>query len=443
MLVDDASEQNGHYECLKKCEEWGFKVSSNMRKCSSFEEIMEFIRYWDEERKLLPVATDGVVLKVNSLRQQRHLGYTAKSPRWAIAYKFKAERVRTRLNEVTYQVGRTGAVTPVANMTPVHLAGTVVKRASLHNNDIIAQLGLHIGDMVYVEKGGEIIPKVVGVDVAARTSELQPVTFITNCPECGTELLRYEGEAAHYCPNSSGCPPQIKGRIEHFISRKAMNIDSLGPETIDDYFNRGLIKDAADLYEIDVNDINGVNGTKIKSAQKIVQSIKSSTNIPFERVVYAIGIRFVGETTAKILAKKFKTMDAISNATIEELTDIEGIGNVIAQSVVQYFKDPVNAQFVARLKAYGVAMSMPENNEVCTDVLKGKKIVISGVFSHYSRDEYKDIIEDNGGKNVGSISSSTSFVLAGSNMGPSKLEKASKLGVPIVTEEEFLNIIGK
>lgn len=444
MLTDDPDKCEGHYECLKACERWGFKISSDMKKCSTIEEVIDFIHYWDVQRKYLPVATDGIVLKVNSLRQQKHLGFTAKSPRWAIAYKFKAERVCTRLNEVTYQVGRTGAVTPVANMEPVQLAGTIVKRASLHNSDIINQLDLHIGDMVYVEKGGEIIPKVVGVDVSARTSTMPPVVFVKKCPECGVELVRFEGEAAHYCPNSTGCPPQIKGRIEHFISRKAMNIDSLGPETIDDYFRRGLIKDSADLYRIGVQDINGVNGTKMKSAIKIVQSIAASTAVPFERVVYAIGIRFVGETTAKIIAKKFRNIDALANATIEELKEIEGVGDVIAQSVIQFFNDPINIGFIERLKKYGVTMSIPESCENdCSEILTGQKIVISGVFSRYSRDEYKDLIERNGGKNVSSISSSTSFILAGANMGPAKLEKANKLGVKIVTEDEFLEIIGK
>jgi DNA ligase (NAD+) len=329
-------------------------------------------------------------------------------------------------------------------MEPVQLAGTIVKRASLHNSDIISQLDLHIGDMVYVEKGGEIIPKVVGVDVSARTSTMTPVAFVKKCPECGVDLVRFEGEAAHYCPNSTGCPPQIKGRIEHFISRKAMNIDSLGPETIDDYFRRGLIKDSADLYRIGVQDINGVNGTKMKSAVKIVQSIAASTGVPFERVVYAIGIRFVGETTAKIIAKKFRNIDALANATVDELKEVEGVGDVIAQSVIQFFNDPINIDFIERLKNYGVTMSIPESCENdCSEILTGQKIVISGVFSHYSRDEYKDLIERNGGKNVSSISSSTSFILAGANMGPAKLEKAKKMGVKIVTEDEFLEIISK
>lgn len=442
--TNDTGMPIGHYECLKRCEKWGFKVSADMKKCSNLEEIIEFIHYWDTERKFLPVATDGIVLKVNSLRQQKHLGYTAKSPRWAIAYKFKAERARTRLNEITYQVGRTGAITPVANMDPIQLAGTVVKRASLHNNDFIDQMDLHIGDMVYVEKGGEIIPKVVGVDITARTPDMPTASFIKTCPECGTELVRFEGEAAHYCPNSSGCPPQIKGRIEHFISRKAMNIDCLGPETIDEYYSCGLIKDAADLYKINVQDINGANGTKMKSALKIVQNIKASTATHFERVVFAIGIRFVGETTAKILAKKFKSMDALALASMDDLKEVEGIGDVIAQSVVQFFSTPTNTDFIARLKGHGVTMEIASSSDLKqSNILDGKKIVISGVFTHHSRDEYKEIIENNGGKNVSSISSSTSFVLAGNNMGPSKLEKASKLGVEIISEDDFLKIISK
>jgi DNA ligase (NAD+) len=421
---------------------WGFKISQGMKKCKTVQEVLDFIDYWDTERKNLPVATDGIVLKVNSLRQQRHLGYTAKSPRWAIAYKFKAERECTRLNEVTYQVGRTGAITPVANMDPVQLAGTVVKRASLHNADIIQQLDLHIGDMVYVEKGGEIIPKVVGVDKSQRTADMQPVRFITHCPECGTPLIRIEGEAAHYCPNDSTCPPQIKGRIEHFISRKAMNIDSLGPETVDDYWQRGLIHDIADLYTLTVADICGNNRGRVKSAQKVVDSIKASLQVPFERVVFALGIRFVGETTAKLLARSFKTMEALENATLEQLLAVDGVGQVIAESIIHYFHDERCLAILERLRQAGLQMSLSEETLAGqTDILSGQSIVISGVFAQHSRDEYKAIIEQNGGKNVGSISKNTSFVLAGENMGPAKLEKAQKLGVRIVNEEEFLKMI--
>jgi DNA ligase (NAD+) len=443
MLTDDSDNCEGHYECLKACERWGFKISSDMKKCSTIEEIMDFIHYWDIQRKYLPVATDGIVLKVNSLRQQKHLGFTAKSPRWAIAYKFKAERVCTRLNEVTYQVGRTGAVTPVANMEPVQLAGTIVKRASLHNSDIISQLDLHIGDMVYVEKGGEIIPKVVGVDKDQRQPGLQKVQFIKTCPECGAELVRFEGEAAHYCPNDNACPPQIKGRIEHFISRKAMNIDSLGPETIDDYYQRGLIHDISDLYKITVADICGVNKTRVKSAQKVVDGVMSTFQVPFERVVFAIGIRFVGETTAKLIARHFKSMNALRNATVEQLMEVDGVGQVIAESVVKYFQDFNNVEIVDKLAAYGIQMQLSEEQiSAQTDKLEGKSIVISGVFQKHSRDEYKAIIEQNGGKNVGSISKKTTFVLAGENMGPSKLEKAQSLGVAIVSEDEFLAMLG-
>ena len=442
LLGDEIGNDGFHYENLQKAREWGFKISDGMKKCKTVDEILDYINYWDKERKNLPVATDGIVLKVNSLRQQQHLGYTAKSPRWAIAYKFQAERACTRLNEVTYQVGRTGAITPVANMNPVKLAGTIVKRASLHNADIIQQLDLHIGDMVYVEKGGEIIPKVVGVDKTQRTPDMQPVHFITHCPECGAELLRIEGEAAHYCPNDTACPPQIKGRIEHFISRKAMNIESLGPETVDDYYQRGLIHNIADLYLIKASDISGAKNERAKSALKIVEGVKASLQVPFERVVFAIGIRFVGETTAKLLARNFKTMDALKNATVEQLLDVEGIGMVIAQSVVSYFQEPRNVEIIERLKEYGVQMSLSEealSNQ--STKLAGKSIVISGVFSKHSRDEYKALIEQHGGKNVGSISAKTSFILAGENMGPAKLEKASKLGVQILSEDDFLAMI--
>lgn len=443
FLCERNDNVSGHYESLMKCGKWGFKISEHIRKCKTVDEVLEFIKYWDSERKNLPVATDGIVLKVNSLRQQQHLGYTAKSPRWAIAYKFKAERVCTRLNEVTYQVGRTGAVTPVANMEPVLLAGTIVKRASLHNEDIMEQFDLHLGDMVYVEKGGEIIPKVVGVDKSLRADGMEKVRFIKTCPECGAQLVRFEGEAAHYCPNSIACPPQIKGRIEHFISRKAMNIDCIGPETIDDYFSRGIIKDASDLYHIRVQDISGSYGTRVKLATKIVENINASLAVPFERVVYAIGIRFVGETIAKILAKKFKSIDALAAATLEELTEVDGIGDAIANSVIAYFSDQRNIEFVERLRSAGVAMSVSEDkmSDAGSNVLGGQSIVISGVFSHHSRDEYKELIELHGGKNVSSISSKTSFVLAGENMGPSKLQKAEKLGVRIINEEEFLQII--
>ena len=432
---------DGHYENLEAARRWGFKISEGMRKVRTLDEIYDFINYWDTERKNLPVATDGIVLKVNSQRQQRSLGFTAKSPRWAIAYKFKAERERTRLLEVTFQVGRTGAITPVANMEPVQLAGTMVKRATLNNEDFIRSFDLHIGDYVYVEKGGEIIPKIVGVDTDSREPDAKPVEFIKTCPVCGTPLVRYEGEAAHYCPNDAGCPPQIKGRIEHFISRKAMNIDSLGPETVDDYYRRGLIRNVADLYDIDVQQING-DGSREKSARKIVDGIAASKEVPFERVVFALGIRLVGETSAKLLARHFKNIDALQNATLDELTHIDGIGEVMAKSVITYFHTPENQTIVERLRGYGLRMSLSEEQLAShTELLKGQTIVISGVFQKHSRDEYKAMIEQNGGKNTGSISAKTSFILAGDNMGPAKLQKAEKLGVRIVNEDEFLGML--
>jgi DNA ligase (NAD+) len=440
-LLGENLPADGHYENLEVARSWGFKISEGMRKVKTVEEILDFINYWDTERKNLPVATDGIVLKVNSLRQQRSLGYTAKSPRWAIAYKFKAERECTRLLEVTYQVGRTGAVTPVANMEPVQLAGTTVRRATLNNEDFIRSFDLHIGDMVYVEKGGEIIPKIVGVNIDERPIIAMPVQFIKRCPECGTPLVRYEGEAAWYCPNDAGCPPQIKGRIEHFIARKAMNIDSLGPETVDEYFRRGLIRNVADLYKIDVQQING-DGSRTKSAQKIVNGIQKSKEVPFERVVFALGIRFVGETSARLLARHFKNIDALMNATLEELQEVEGIGEIMAKSIITYFHDEKNLSIVNRLREYGLQMALSEEQTTATsNKLAGQSIVISGVFLHHSRDEYKLIIEQNGGKNVGSISSKTSFVLAGDNMGPSKLEKANKLGIKIISEDEFQEML--
>lgn len=440
-LLGDELPGDGHYENLEKAREWGFKISEGMRKVKTLQEIYDFIDYWDTERKNLPVATDGIVLKVNSLRQQRALGYTAKNPRWAIAYKFKAERACTRLNEVTFQVGRTGAVTPVANMEPVQLAGTTVRRATLNNEDFIRSLDLHIGDYVYVEKGGEIIPKIVGVDIEQRPIIAQPVTFVTHCPECGAKLVRYEGEAAYYCPNDAGCPPQIKGRIEHFISRKAMNIDSIGPETVDDFYRHGLVRNVADLYDIEVQQING-DGSRQKSAEKIVNGIEASKQVPFERVVFALGIRFVGETTARLLARHFKTIDALAAASLQDLLEVEGVGEVIAKSVMTYFRNPVTMMIVERLRGYGLQMALSEEQmSSATDKLAGKSIVISGVFAHHSRDEYKQMIEQNGGKNVGSISGKTSFILAGENIGPAKLQKAEKLGIQIVDEETFLKMI--
>ncbi len=441
-LLGEQLPSDGHYENLQKARKWGFKVSEGMRKVKSLEEIYNFIDYWDIERKNLPVATDGIVLKVNSQHQQRNLGFTAKSPRWAIAYKFKAERERTRLLEVSFQVGRTGAVTPVANMEPVQLAGTVVKRATLNNEDFIRSFDLHLGDYVFVEKGGEIIPKIVGVDTDNRDPDAIPVTFAEICPECGTPLVRYEGEAIHYCPNDTGCPPQIRGRIEHFISRKAMNTESLGPETIDDYYRHGLVKNVADLYDIDVQQING-DGSREKSARKIVDGIEASKQVPFERVVFALGIRLVGETTAKLLARHFQNIDKLMAATLDELTHIDGIGEVVAKSVITYFHTQNNVEIVERLRKYGLQMSLSQEQlDSHTELLKGMTIVISGVFQKHSRDEYKAMIEQNGGKNTGSISAKTSFILAGENMGPSKLQKAEKLGVNIINEDQFLEMIG-
>lgn len=432
---------DGHYENLEMARQWGFKISNGMKKVNSLQGILDFIEYWDTKRKDLPVATDGIVLKVNSLRQQRLLGSTAKSPRWAIAYKYKAERACTPLLEVTYQVGRTGAITPVANMEPVQLAGTTVRRATLNNEDFIRSFDLHLGDYVYVEKGGEIIPKIVGVDTSRRNADAKPVQFITHCPECGAELVRYEGEAAHYCPNDSQCPPQIKGRIEHFIARKAMNIMTLGPETVDDYFLRGLIHNIADLYDLTAQQIDP-SGSKRKSALNVIKAIEDSTKVPFERVVFALGIRFVGVTTAKLLARHFHDIDSLMNASLEQLLEVEGVGQVIAESIIRYFHDETNLSILQRLRDKGLQMRLAEEEIAnASDILKGKSVVISGVFSHHSRDEYKAIIEQHGGKNVGSISSKTSFILAGDNMGPSKLQKAKSLGIEIMNEDQFLALI--
>lgn len=434
---------DGHYENLQAAAGWGFKTSEHMKKAHSLEEVFEYIRYWDTERKNLPVATDGIVLKVNSMRQQKNLGFTAKSPRWAIAYKFQAERALTRLNKVTYQVGRTGAVTPVANLDPVQLSGTIVKRASLHNADIIEGLDLHIGDMVYVEKGGEIIPKITGVDKDARSMLIgEKVKFITHCPECGSKLIRYEGEAAHYCPNETSCPPQIKGKIEHFISRKAMNIDGLGPETVDMFYRLGLIKNTADLYQLTADDIKNLDRMGEKSAENIIKGIEASKEVPFERVLFALGIRFVGETVAKKIAKSFNDIDELKNANLEKLINIDEIGEKIAQSIMTYFANPLNCELIERLKSTGLQLYRREEDlSGYTDKLAGQSIVISGVFTHHSRDEYKELIEKNGGKNVGSISAKTSFILAGENMGPAKLEKAHKLGIKLMSEDEFLTLI--
>ena len=431
-----------HYGNLEAARRWGLKIPDVIKVCHNLQDIFDYIHYWDTERKNLPVATDGIVLKVNSLRQQKNLGFTAKSPRWAIAYKFQAERAETRLNSVSFQVGRTGAVTPVANLEPVLLAGTVVKRASLHNADIIEGLDLHIGDQVYVEKGGEIIPKIVGVNTEARTMMIgEKVRFITRCPECKTPLIRPEGEAAHYCPNDSGCPPQIKGRIEHFVTRKAMNIN-IGPETVEDLFNVGLVKNIADLYDLRITDLLTLERWAEKSARNLMNSLRESKAVPFERVLYALGIRYVGETVAKRLASSFHSIDCLMEASFEQLVDVDEIGDRIAQSVVAYFSDAENRQIVERLRAHGLQMEVSE--EVLanrSERLKGLTFVISGTFTQHSRDEYKAMIEQHGGKNTGSVSGKTSYILAGENMGPAKLEKAAKLGVRIIREDEFLKMI--
>ena len=442
-LLGDDIPGDGHFQNLQAARSWGFKVSEHLKLADNLQEVFDFIDYWDTERRNLPVATDGIVLKVNSLQQQKSLGMTAKSPRWAIAYKFQAEQACTTLRDVIYQVGRTGAVTPVAVMDPVQLAGTTVRRATLHNADVIQSLDLHMGDQVLVEKGGEIIPKIVAVAPESLSAERGlPVRFVDNCPACGTPLIRIPGEAAHYCPNDASFPPLIMGRIEHFISRKAMNIQSLGPETVDEYFNQGLIHDAADLYTLTEEQLLNETASNRKSAQKILQSIQESRNVPFERVLYAIGIRFVGEIAARTLARHFGHIDALASATAESITEINGIGTVIAQSVIRFFSEPKNQAFVQRLKEAGLQMQISEEQaNAQSNLLQGQSVVISGVFKHHSRDEYKAIIEQHGGRNVGSISAKTSFILAGENMGPSKLEKANKLGIRIMNEDEFLEML--
>lgn len=431
-----------HYEMLQKAKSWGFKVSDAVRVAKSVDEVMEYINYWDTERKNLPVATDGVVLKVNSLRQQRELGYTAKSPRWAIAYKFKAERECTRLREVTYQVGRTGKITPVANLDPVQLAGTVVKRASLHNADIISELDLRLDDMVYVEKGGEIIPKIVGVDKDARKENLLPVGFIDKCPECGTPLVRLEGEAAHYCPNEDGCPPQMKGKIAHFVSRKAMDIN-IGEEGIDLLFDNKLIGDVADLYTIDLNMLSRLPGWGVKSAMKLKESVEKSKEVPFDRVLFALGIRYVGESAAKKIAKAFKSIDAIKAASLEQLQEIDEIGESIAGSIKYYFSKEKNNALIERLRDYGVQMELnTEDATVVGDKLAGLNIIVTGSFATpQRRSELEQMVQDNGGKLQSSVNAKTSFIVAGEKPGSSKIKKANELGTKIIGEEEFLAMI--
>ena len=431
-----------HSGCLQAASAYGFKISDAVKVCKTLPEVMDYIKYWDKERKNLPVATDGIVLKVNSLTQQKNLGYTAKSPRWAIAYKFQAERALTTLQSVSYQVGRTGAITPVANLDPVQLSGTVVKRASLHNADIIEGLDLHIGDKVYVEKGGEIIPKITGVEASVRDLFAEKVQFITQCPECGTPLVRDEGEAAHYCPNEAHCPPQIKGKMVHFVSRKAMNIDGLGEETIDLLYRNGLARNIADLYRLKLLDLALLERMGEKSGRRILKSLEASKQVPFARVLFALGIRYVGETVAKRLSSKLKSMQALMSASVEELMSIDEIGESIAQSLVAYFAQDENKQLIADLQDIGLQMAIDEQTQpVGSEVLKGKTIVISGTFVQHSRDELKNLIEQHGGKNTGSISKNTSFILAGDNMGPAKLEKATQLGVPLLSEQDFLALI--
>lgn len=440
-LLGDGIPGDGHYQNMEAARTWGFKVSDAMKLAGNLQEIYDYIEYWDKERKNLPVATDGIVLKVNSLAQQRSLGMTAKSPRWAIAYKFQAEQAETTLRQVVFQVGRTGAITPVANMDPVQLSGTQVRRATLHNADVMAQLDLYVGDHILVEKGGEIIPKVVGKACPTEPGSLK-IDFPTHCPACGAKLIRYEGEAAHYCPNETGCPPLILGKIEHFISRKAMNIMSLGPEIAEFYFNQGLIHDAADLYTLRADQLLNADGSNNVSVNNILSSIEKSKAVPFERVLFAIGIRFVGEIAAKSLARYFGSMDRLSTATSEELAQVNGIGDVIAGSITSFFADEKNLLLIRKLTEHGLQMKITqEQQEAKSDKLKDRSIVISGVFARHSRDEYKAMIEKHGGKNVGSISNKTSFILAGENMGPSKLEKAQKLGIQIMNEDEFLQLV--
>ena len=434
-----------HYERLEQARKWGFPVSDAIKVCKNVDEVMAFIAYWDTERKNLPVATDGIVLKVNSLAEQEELGYTAKSPRWAIAYKFAAERQLTLLKQITYQVGRTGVVTPVANLEPVQLSGTMVQRATLHNEDFIRQLGIQEGDRVYVEKGGEIIPKIVEREKSTdRPADSKPYIFPEVCPECGTKLVRVEGEAAWRCPNEVSCPPQMKGRLEHFVSRKAMNIEGLGSETIGMLYDKGLLRSIADIYSLRQEDLSAQERLGDKSAQNILQAIEGSTQVPWARVLFALGIRMVGETTAKKIAKRFRSIDALQWASKEELTEIDDVGEQIAENIVAYFADIRNLEIITRLQAAGVQMEDVSNQQPAVSVpqvLSGKTIVISGTFTEHSREEYKQMIEDYGGKNSGSVSKKTDFILAGENMGPSKLEKAQSLGVRLMSEQEFLKVL--
>jgi DNA ligase (NAD+) len=442
LLAEELPHDN-HYDNLKEAAGWGFKVAESIRLCKNIDEVLQFISFWESERKNLPYDTDGVVIKVNSLSQQNELGFTAKSPRWAIAYKYKAEEASTKLLSVTFQVGRTGTVTPVANLEPVLLSGSTVKRATLHNEDQINLLDLHLNDIVYVEKGGEIIPKIVGVDHSERNEKSKKIIFISNCPECGTALIKNEGEANHFCPNYLHCPPQIKGRIEHFISRKAMDIDGLGEETIDLLFNKNLIKNFADLYDLKIEQLVPLERLGEKSAANILKSIRTSINTPYHRVLFALGIRHVGETVAKTIAVRFITIDDLINAGIDQLTSVYEIGPKIAASIVSYFSDSDNLEMIKRLKSAGIRFSGTSESTLTGNSLKGKIIVISGIFQKHSREEYKEIIEKNGGKNSASVSRNTSFILAGEKMGRSKKEEAENLKIPIKSEEDFLEEIGE
>jgi DNA ligase (NAD+) len=442
FLIGNQLPFNSQIESLESARSWGFKAPKEAKLANNLEEVFQFIDYWDTHRHNLPYETDGVVVKVNSFQYQEELGYTAKSPRWAIAYKFKSEQVATRLNSISYQVGRTGSITPVANLEPVQLAGTIVKRASLHNADQIEKLDIRVGDTVFVEKGGEIIPKIIAVDVAQRDLFAEPTSYITHCPECQTELVRIEGEANHYCPNFYGCPPQIIGRIQHYISRKAMDIEGLGGETVALLFNNGLVRNYADLYELKVEQILPLERMAQKSAENLVNGVALSRNIPFERVLFALGIRYVGETVAKKLAKYYKNIDALRQASLMDLILVDEIGERIAQSVIDFFDNQENQIIVERLKNYGIQLEIVEKfNPNATDKLDGKTFVVSGVFTLFSRDELKQAIEDNGGKVGSSISAKTDYVVAGDNMGPAKLDKANKLNIPIISEEEFQKLI--
>ncbi|HSH53225.1 MAG TPA: NAD-dependent DNA ligase LigA [Bacteroidales bacterium] len=439
-ILGDHLPFKSHYKNLTKVRAWGFKVSEHIKICKGIDEIFEYINYWDKERHQLPFGTDGVVIKVNDYQQQEKLGYTAKSPRWAIAYKFKAEQTTTKLLSIQYQVGRTGAITPVANLEPVLLAGTTVKRASLHNSDQIKLLDIHENDTVFVEKGGDIIPKIVGVDKSKRKAGSKEIDFIKKCPECGSKLIRIEGEAKHYCPNTAGCPPQIKGRIEHFVSRKAMNIGG-AEATIEALFNKELISDSADLYYLTKENVLSLERFGEKSAHNLLQSIEKSKTVPFQSVLYALGIRYVGETVAKTIAAKYKSIDELMNASFDDLTTIDEIGERIAQSIIDYFEDERNIRIIEKLKNAGVQLTQDDSKVKQGDKLKGLNIVISGTFKNHSRDELKELIEINGGKNTSSISSNTNYLLAGENIGPKKLEKANKLNIQIINEDDFLQLL--